>query len=256
MLTECPWDSGRRQKVCWGSVSRFKKEETKEFRHNRYVIYWQIWEGNNTSTLNPVFHPLNHTCLSLTTHQWIHGLWKVKICYSRKSIANWKATYWLRATIKAVPEEDYYNFHTQDSPELLKICHAKYLKYLPSKSGSHSVVSNSLRLQGLYPARLLCPCDLPGNNTTWWVAMPSSRGTCPIRGSHLCLYVSCSGRQVPYHRTTWARVTLSLALLNSDMTGLPAYSDYHMQPCSDQEKKNSLMTQLNLYSTIQCESNT
>ena len=30
---------------------------------------------------------------------------------------------------------------------------------------SHSVVFNSLRPQGLYPARLLCPWNSPGKNT-------------------------------------------------------------------------------------------
>ena len=30
---------------------------------------------------------------------------------------------------------------------------------------SHSVVSDSLRLHGLKPARLFCPCDFSGKNT-------------------------------------------------------------------------------------------
>ena len=30
---------------------------------------------------------------------------------------------------------------------------------------THSVVSDSSWLHGLYPARLLCPCDSPGKNT-------------------------------------------------------------------------------------------
>ena len=30
---------------------------------------------------------------------------------------------------------------------------------------SHLVVSDSLRPHGLYPLRLLCPWDFPGNNT-------------------------------------------------------------------------------------------
>ena len=34
-----------------------------------------------------------------------------------------------------------------------------------NESVSHSVVSDSLRTQGLQPARLLCPWDSPGKNT-------------------------------------------------------------------------------------------
>ena len=41
---------------------------------------------------------------------------------------------------------------------------------------SWSVVSDSLRPHGLWPARLLCPWDSPGKNTGV-VAMPSSRGS-------------------------------------------------------------------------------
>ena len=38
-------------------------------------------------------------------------------------------------------------------------------KYMKSESVSFSVVSNSLRPHGLYPARLLCPWDSLGKNT-------------------------------------------------------------------------------------------
>ena len=39
-----------------------------------------------------------------------------------------------------------------------------------------SVVSDSLRLHGLQPARFLCPWNSPGKNTEW-IAFPFSRGS-------------------------------------------------------------------------------
>ena len=43
------------------------------------------------------------------------------------------------------------------------------------------VVSDSLQPYGLYPARLLCRWDSPGQNTGV-VAMPSSKGSSQPRG--------------------------------------------------------------------------
>ena len=44
----------------------------------------------------------------------------------------------------------------------MKIC---MFPMYSSSSVGHSVVSNSLRPHGLWPARLLCPCNSPGQNT-------------------------------------------------------------------------------------------
>ena len=47
----------------------------------------------------------------------------------------------------------------------ISVCVYKYLdKIMCSVSVSRSVVSNSLRPHGLYPARLLCPWGFPGKN--------------------------------------------------------------------------------------------
>ena len=59
-----------------------------------------------------------------------------------------------------------------------------------------SVVSDSLRSHGLWPARLLCPWNSPGRNTG--VSMPSSGGSRPKDGT--CISnISCNGRRVLYH---------------------------------------------------------
>ena len=49
-----------------------------------------------------------------------------------------------------------------------------------------SVASDSARLQGLQPARLLCPWDSPGKNTGAG-CHALLQGIFPTRGSHLCL---------------------------------------------------------------------
>ena len=65
---------------------------------------------------------------------------------------------------------------------------------LESKSVSCSVVSDSLRPHGLYPARLLCPWDSPGKNTG--VGCHSVlQGIFPTQGSNLGL-LHC--RQILY----------------------------------------------------------
>ena len=63
---------------------------------------------------------------------------------------------------------------------------------------SRSVVSDSLRLYGLYPTRLLCPWDFLGKNTGV-VAMPSFRGSPRPRDQTHVSCVSCIGRWVLYH---------------------------------------------------------
>ena len=61
-----------------------------------------------------------------------------------------------------------------------------------------SVVSDSLRPCGLYPAKLLCPWDSPGNNTG--VSCHTLlQGIFPNQGWNPVSYVSCIGRQVLYH---------------------------------------------------------
>ena len=51
---------------------------------------------------------------------------------------------------------------------------------------SHSVVSNSLRPHGLWPARLLCPWDSPGKNTEVGCHV-LLQGIFPTKGSNPCL---------------------------------------------------------------------
>ena len=62
-----------------------------------------------------------------------------------------------------------------------------------------SAVSDSLRLYGLQPTKLLCPWDPPGKNLGGgWVAMPSSRRPSPHKDRTCTSSVSCSGRRVLY----------------------------------------------------------
>ena len=51
---------------------------------------------------------------------------------------------------------------------------------------SHSVVSDSVRPHGLWPARLLCPWDSPGKNTGVG-GHGLLQGVFPTQGSNLCL---------------------------------------------------------------------
>ena len=44
-------------------------------------------------------------------------------------------------------------------------CHLNALKLYKKPKWSRSVMSDSLRPHGLYPTRLLCPWDFPGNTT-------------------------------------------------------------------------------------------
>ena len=65
----------------------------------------------------------------------------------------------------------------------------------PIESENHSVMTNSLRLHGLQPARLLCPWNSPGQNTG--VGRHSLlQGIFPTQGSNLGL-LHCG--QIPYH---------------------------------------------------------
>ena len=102
---------------------------------------------------------------------------------------------------------------------------------------SRSVVSDSQRLHGLQPTRLLRPWDFPGKSTgvgchclqpcltlcdpmgcslpgssthrilqariLEWVAMPSSKGSSRHRDQTWVSYVPCFGKQILYHWATW-----------------------------------------------------
>ena len=63
---------------------------------------------------------------------------------------------------------------------------------------SHSVVSDSLRPRGLYPARLLCPWNFSGKNAGVG-CIPSAGGSSRPRNWTLIPYGSCVGRRVLYH---------------------------------------------------------
>ena len=63
---------------------------------------------------------------------------------------------------------------------------------------SRPVMSNSLQPHGLLPPRLLSPWDLPTKNT-WWVTMPSSRGSSQPRDR---AHVFSIGRWILYHCVT------------------------------------------------------
>ena len=67
---------------------------------------------------------------------------------------------------------------------------------------SHLVVSDSLQHNGLYPARLLCPQDSPGKNTRVG-SISFSRGSSWPRGQTCNSCISCIGRWILYHCTTW-----------------------------------------------------
>ena len=61
-----------------------------------------------------------------------------------------------------------------------------------------SVMSDSVRPQGLEPARLLCPWGQ--TRILEWVARPSSRGSSRPRDRTRVSYVSCFSRWVLYHQ--------------------------------------------------------
>ena len=67
---------------------------------------------------------------------------------------------------------------------------------------SRSVVSNSLRPHGLKPTRLLCAWDFPARILEW-VAISYFRGSSQPRNRNLISCVSCFGRWILYHCTTW-----------------------------------------------------
>ena len=67
---------------------------------------------------------------------------------------------------------------------------------------SCSVVSNSLRPQGLNPTRRLCPWNFPGKNTGVDCHF-LLEGIFPTRGSILSLASAAFDRQSLYHCTTW-----------------------------------------------------
>ena len=76
------------------------------------------------------------------------------------------------------------------------------------------VMSDSLWPPRLQPARLLCPWNSPGKNTgvVWYSLL---QGIFPIQGSNFHLHVTCSGREILYHLTTWAAHMTYLEQSNS-----------------------------------------
>ena len=70
-----------------------------------------------------------------------------------------------------------------------------------SETVSCSLVSTLLRPHGLQPTRLLCPWDFPGKNTGVGRHF-LLRGIFPTQALN---HVSCLGRQILYHCTTWSR---------------------------------------------------
>ena len=76
--------------------------------------------------------------------------------------------------------------------------------YCLEEKVSHSVVSDSLQPHGLQPSRLLCPRDFPDKNTgvgCHFLLQGSSRP----RGWKHIFFISCIGRQIPYHCTLWRK---------------------------------------------------
>ena len=66
-----------------------------------------------------------------------------------------------------------------------------------------SVMPDSLWPYSLQSARLLCPCNFPGNNMEW-VARSCSRGSSwPWQDRTCTSCVSCIGRQILNHCATW-----------------------------------------------------
>ena len=64
---------------------------------------------------------------------------------------------------------------------------------------SHSVMSNSLHLHGLLPARLFCPWDFLGKNTGVGCHF-LLQGSSQLR-DWICIF--CIGRRILYHSATW-----------------------------------------------------
>ena len=66
---------------------------------------------------------------------------------------------------------------------------------------AHSVLSDSLQPHGLYPARLLCPCDF--SRQEYWSGLPFPTPGLEPRGWTWVSCPSCISRGILYHRTTW-----------------------------------------------------
>ena len=75
---------------------------------------------------------------------------------------------------------------------------------------SHSVLSDPLQPHGLWPARLLCPWDSPGNNTGVGSHSLLQR-IFPMQGSNLGLLLC---RQILYHLSHQGRPLLTLVAQN------------------------------------------
>ena len=67
----------------------------------------------------------------------------------------------------------------------------------------------TLRPHRLQPTRLFCPWDSPGKNM--WVGCHFLlQGIFPTQGSNHVSYVSCIGRHILYHCTTWEALRHSI----------------------------------------------
>ena len=77
-----------------------------------------------------------------------------------------------------------------------------FMEQKVKESVSRSVVSNSLRLQGLWPARLLCPWNSPGKNTG--VGCPALlQGIFLTQGLNPCLLCLLHCRQILSPLSHW-----------------------------------------------------
>ena len=70
------------------------------------------------------------------------------------------------------------------------------------KSVSHSVVSDSVWPHRLYPTSLLCPWDFSGKNTGVYGHF-LLQGIVPTQDWTCISCISCIGRWILYHCTTW-----------------------------------------------------
>ena len=95
---------------------------------------------------------------------------------------------------------------------------------------SSSVISNYLQLHRLQPTRLLCPWNFPGKNTGVGCHF-LFQGIFPTQGSTRISCISCTGRQILYHCTTWQAQTV-LYLSSSNFLGFPGGSVSKESACN------------------------
>ena len=95
---------------------------------------------------------------------------------------------------------------------------------------SRSVVSDSLRPNGLQPARLLCPWDFPGKNTGVGCHF-LLQGIFLTQGSNLHLWHLLLSWWILYHCTTWEASfkLLEHSLYHCILVGSLNFVDPHMK---------------------------